>query len=94
MAGRKTKGKDYPLSMRMPRDDIAIIDRAATMRGRTRTDFMRDAAVRAAEEVILETTLVLVSPAAFKEITQSLERPPSLIPDIVRMMQRKAPWEK
>ena len=80
--------------MRLPKADIAIIDRAAAMRGRSRTDFVRDAAVRAAEDVILETTLVRVSPAAFKEITDRLEEPPAIVPDIVRMMQRKAPWEK
>ena len=94
MAGRKIKGKGYPLSMRMPKDDIAIIDRAATMRGRTRTDFVRDAAVRAAEEVILETTLIRMAPDAFKAFADSLDEPPVIVPDIVRMMQRKAPWEK
>ncbi|MEQ8165996.1 MAG: DUF1778 domain-containing protein, partial [Alphaproteobacteria bacterium] len=41
--------KDHPLSMRLPETDIAIIDRAATLRGRSRTDFVREAAVRAAE---------------------------------------------
>lgn len=94
MAGRKTKSKDYPLSMRMPKDDIAIIDRAATMRGRTRTDFVRDAAVRAAEEVILERTLIRMTPDAFKAFADSLDEPAVLVPEIVEIMQRKAPWEK
>jgi uncharacterized protein (DUF1778 family) len=40
--------KDRPLSMRLPEFDIAIIDRAAKPRGRSRTDFMREASVRAA----------------------------------------------
>ncbi|OYV41922.1 MAG: hypothetical protein B7Z75_14715 [Acidocella sp. 20-57-95] len=43
------KRKDHPLSMRLPEGDIAIIDRAADLRGRSRTDFVREAAVRAAE---------------------------------------------
>ena len=42
--------------MRLPEADIAIIDRAATLRGRSRTDFVREAAVRAAEDVLMETT--------------------------------------
>ena len=45
---RAVKKKEHPLSMRLPEADIAIIDRAAGMRGRSRTDFVRDAAVRAA----------------------------------------------
>ena len=48
-----TKRKDHPLSMRLPEGDIAIIDRAADLRGRSRTDFVREAAVRAAEEVLM-----------------------------------------
>ena len=53
---RAVKRKEYPLSMRLPETDIAIIDRAATLRGRSRTDFVRDAAVRAAEDVLLVLT--------------------------------------
>ena len=51
---RAVKRKEHPLSMRLPEADIAIIDRAATLRGRSRTDFVRDAAVRAAEDVLME----------------------------------------
>src|SRR5258707_11005320 len=57
--------KEHPLSMRLPEADIAIIDRAATLRGRSRTDFVRDAAVRAAEEVLMETKPVRMSAAGF-----------------------------
>jgi uncharacterized protein (DUF1778 family) len=35
--------KDHPLSMRLPTGDLAVIDRAADLRGRSRTDFVRDA---------------------------------------------------
>ncbi len=33
--------KDYPISMRLPDADVAMIDRAASLRGRSRTDFVR-----------------------------------------------------
>jgi uncharacterized protein (DUF1778 family) len=39
---RAVERKEHPLSMRLPEADIAIIDRAATLRGRSRTDFVRD----------------------------------------------------
>ena len=34
--------KDHPLSMRLPEADIAVIDRAANLRGRSRTDLVRE----------------------------------------------------
>ena len=43
--------KEHPISMRLPEADIAMIDRAAGLRGRSRTGFVRDAAVRSAEDV-------------------------------------------
>lgn len=49
--------KDHPLSMRLPEAGIAVIDRAASVRGRSRTDFVRAAAVRAAEAVLMEQAL-------------------------------------
>ena len=58
----KADRKEYPISMRLPEADVAMIDRAATIRGRSRTDFVRDAAVRAAEEVVMENRLIRMSP--------------------------------
>jgi len=52
------KKNEYPLSMRLPEQDIAIIDRAADLRGSSRTEFVREAAVRAAEAIIMENTLL------------------------------------
>ena len=38
---RAVKRKEHPLSMRLPETDIAIIDRAATLRGRGRPHSVR-----------------------------------------------------
>lgn len=88
-----SRRKDYPLSMRLPEADIAIIDRAATLRGRSRTDFVRDAAVRAAEEVLLDTYLIRMSPEAFAHFMAVLEAPAQPDPELVELMKRPAPWE-
>jgi uncharacterized protein (DUF1778 family) len=72
---RAVKRKEHPLSMRLPETDIAIIDRAATLRGRSRTDFVRDAAVRAAEDVLMETLPIRMSPAGFKAFMAALSGP-------------------
>ena len=60
-----TERKEYPISMRLPEADVAMIDRAASLRGRSRTDFVRDAAVRAAEEVVMENRLIRMTPEGF-----------------------------
>src|SRR5215204_6215692 len=72
---RSVKRKAQPLSMRLGEADVAIIDRAAGLRGRSRTDFVREAAVRAAEEVLLERTLIRMSPAGFAAFRAAIEAP-------------------
>jgi uncharacterized protein (DUF1778 family) len=79
--------------MRFPQADIAVIDRAASLRGRSRTDFVREAAVRAAEEVVMENTLTRMSPAAFKAFMMELESPPAPVKAMVKVFRRKAPWK-
>lgn len=85
--------KDYPVSMRLPEADLALIDRAAGLRGRSRTEFVRDAAVRAAEETLLDQQLIRMSPGAFAEFLEALSGPAQAVPEMVELLQRPAPWE-
>ena len=78
--------------MRLPPGDVAIIDRAASLRGRSRTDFIRDAAVHAAEAVLLERALVRMTPAGFRGFLQSLSRPARPVAQLVEVLKRPAPW--
>lgn len=90
---RIVKRKEHPLSMRLPETDIAIIDRAASLRGRSRTDFVREAAVRAAEDVLMETAPIRMSPAGFKAFMEAASAPARQVPEMVEVFQRAAPWE-
>ena len=90
----KTKRKDYPLSMRLPEGDIAIISRAADLRGRSRTDFVREAALRAAEEVLMESALLRMSPEGFAAFLQAVSAPATQVPEMVASLRRPAPWDQ
>jgi len=85
--------KEYPISMRLPEADVAMIDRAANLRGRSRTDFVRDAAVRAAEEVVMEQGLIRMSAEGFADFMDVLSRPGASVPEMVELAKRPAPWE-
>jgi uncharacterized protein (DUF1778 family) len=85
--------KEHPLSIRLPDADIAIIDRAARLRGRSRTDFMRDAAVRAAEDVLMETTPIRMSAEGFDAFMAAVSGPAVPVPEMVELFRRVAPWE-
>ena len=86
--------KEYPISMRLPEADIAIIDRAAGVRGRSRTEFVRDAAVRAAEEVLMEQRLVRMSGGGFAAFVAAISGPAAPVAEMVEVVRRAAPWER
>ncbi len=85
--------KEHPISRRLPEADIAMIDRAAGLRGRSRTDFVREAAVRAAEDVLMENRLIRMSADGFTEFMAILSAPAAVVPEMVELAKRPAPWE-
>ena len=61
--------KRQTLNIRIQPEVRGLIDRAAELAGRTRTDFVLDAARRAAEDALLDRTLFTVSPQAYRQCT-------------------------
>ncbi len=86
--------KEHPISMRLPEADIAMIDRAAGLRGRSRTDFVREAAVRAAEDVLMENRLIRMSAEGFNEFMAILSAPAAVVPEMAELAKRPSPWER
>ncbi|MDR2186627.1 MAG: DUF1778 domain-containing protein [Azonexus sp.] len=79
--------------MRLLDVDIAIIDRAARLRGRSRTDFVRDAAVCAAEEVLMATTPLRMSAEGFEAFMSAVSGPAEAVPEMTELLSRVAPWD-
>ena len=76
------------------RDDVrALIDRAAGVQGRSRSDFMIEASRRAAEEALLDQTLFVVSPETYQSVLDQLDAPPKANAELRRLMRTLAPWD-
>lgn len=80
------------VTMRISADARALIDLAAKAGGKTRTDFMLEAAKRAAEEVLLDRTLLAVGHEAYAAFVERLDAPAQPNEALRRTMQTKAPW--
>ncbi|HYF23894.1 MAG TPA: DUF1778 domain-containing protein [Caulobacteraceae bacterium] len=79
--------------MRLRDADVAVIDRAAELRGRSRTDFMREAALREAESVLMEQAAPRLEAQAFAVFQAALAAPATAVPEMVEVLTRPAPWE-
>lgn len=82
------------LNLRIKSDERGLIDRAARSQGKTRTDFILEAARRAAEDALLDQSMLLVSPDAYNAFLARLDKPPKPNARLRATMQTKAPWEK
>jgi len=71
----------------------SLIDRAAKLTHRNRTEFVLEAAVQRAEEVILEQSLILVSPERYQAFVDALDAPPTTNLRVQKVLEHKAPWE-
>ena len=82
------------LNLRIPAAERNLIDRAALSTGKTRTDFVLEAARRAAEDTLLDRTVLLVSPEAYAEFLTRLDAPAQPNERLRRTMQAPTPWAK
>ena len=82
------------INLRVTRNQKALIDRAAEAQGRSRSDFMLDAACREAESVLLDQCYFQLDDEAFQRFTAMLDAPPKDNPGLTRLLTTKAPWEK
>ena len=88
-----TKVPRDTLNLRIPATERNLIDRAAESAGKTRTDFILEAARRAAEETLLDRALMVVSPEAYDEFMKRLDRPAQPNAQLKRTMQSRARWK-
>jgi uncharacterized protein (DUF1778 family) len=91
---KPAKARRDTLNLRIKPQLRALIDRAAELTGKNRTDFVLNAARHAAEDALLDRTVFAVSPKAYAEFLARLDRPPQPNPRLRRSLRTAAPWEK
>jgi uncharacterized protein (DUF1778 family) len=70
-----------------------MIDRAAELLGKHRTDFVIEAAECRAEEVLLDRAMFTVDPEVYAEFLARLDAPAQSNERLTRTMTTKAPWD-
>lgn len=82
------------LNIRIRPEVRGLIDRAASVRGTTRTDFILDAAKRAAEDALLDRALISVGASAYAEFVKRLDAPAKPNARLRRTMKAATPpWK-
>ena len=81
------------LNIRIKPEVRGLIDRAAELLGKNRTDFVLDAARHAAEDALLDRTVFVVNSKAYAEFIERLDAPSQPNERLRRSLETVAPWE-
>ena len=80
-----------PVNLRV-RDDVrSIIDRAASVRGKNRSEFMIEASLAAATDTLLDQTFITVDAETYAQFLKVLDGPPKS-EGYKRLMSVPLPW--
>ena len=87
--------RDTPINLRALPTQRTLIDRAATLLGKTRSDFMLDVACREAMDVLLDQRLFLLDEQQFIAFDDALSRPLDVDQQqrISKLLRTPSPWE-
>ncbi len=82
------------INFRAPAAKQALIDHAALVSGKNRTDFILDAVCEKAREVLADQTQFAVTRETMKRFNQLIEAPLGNADALKRLLGKRAPWER
>jgi uncharacterized protein (DUF1778 family) len=84
--------RDAVVNLRAPQAWRALVDRAAALQDKTRTDFILEAVRRQAEDVLLDQRFFELDAKRYRAFLDMLDDAPAPGPRLVELMRAKAPW--
>ena len=82
------------INLRTPPAQRELIDRAARLQGKSRTDFMLEASREKAEQVLLDQTLFTVTAKQYKAFVALMDAPLADNSGLRRLLAKRAPWDR
>jgi uncharacterized protein (DUF1778 family) len=85
--------KSSTIQVRAKQAERDLIDRAAEVVGKNRSEFMIESSLSEAQKVLLDQTSFQLSASAWKELNAILDAPAKRNPKLEKLLQQAAPWE-
>ncbi|WP_225768667.1 DUF1778 domain-containing protein [Inquilinus sp. Marseille-Q2685] len=84
--------RDAAINLRALPEQRDLIDRAADLLGKSRSDFMLETACERAQSIVLDQVFFNLDAEKFRQFASMLDAPPAANPGFERLMAVKAPW--
>jgi len=82
------------INLRIEAQTRQLIDEAAAVLGKTRTEFMIESARRLAIDVLLDQRLFALDPERYDAFARALDNPPAPGPKLRALFRRSPAWER
>lgn len=86
--------RDAAINLRALPEQRDLIDQAASLLGKNRSDFMLEAACDKAQAVVLDQVFFKLDADKFRQFTAMLDAQPDHNPGLERLMAVVPPWKK
>ncbi len=84
--------RDAAINLRALPEQRDLIDHAAGLLGKNRSDFMLEAACQRAQAVVLDQVFFSLDSEKFEQFTALLDAPTGANPGLERLLAVKVPW--
>lgn len=84
--------RDAAINLRAKPEQRDLIDQAATLLGKNRSDFMLEAACERARSVVLDQVFFSLDTDKFQQFTALLDAPAAPNAGLQRLLAVQAPW--
>ena len=85
--------RDASINLRALPEQRDLIDHAAALLGKNRSDFMLEVACERAQTVVLDQVFFGLDAHRYAAFTAVLDAPPTANPGLQRLMNVKGPWK-
>jgi uncharacterized protein (DUF1778 family) len=89
----QTQTRDEIINLRASKRQKKLIDQAAELLDRSRSEFMLEVACREAQALLLGQNRFTLPEKQFKRFMAMLDKPPRDNVKLRKLLQSKAPWE-
>ena len=89
-----SSGSKATISLRIDARTRQLIDEAAAVMGKTRTDFLIDSARMLAVDVLLDQRLFVLDAERYDAFVAAIDNPPAPGPKLRALLRRTPAWER
>ena len=85
--------RDVTINIRIKKEQRDLIDQAAAVQRKSRSEFMLESAYQKAQDVLLDQCFFGLDEAKFQEFSALLDAPPTTHKELHKLLTGKSPWE-